>query len=288
MAGKTIYECFIWFDHKVRSKTFPNATKLSGHFELSSKTAQRDIEFMRDRLSCPLVYDKNRKGYYYEDGAFFLPMIHLSSAELSSLLIARKMLQGISGEYINSELSQVIDKITTILNKHIAETNIIDDAFSLRLIEYAPVPEDVFKIVLEGCLKRRSLNLAYVSPRNNGKVVRTVDPYHLFNYMGTWHLIAYCHMRKELRDFNLFRMSDVQLLDDVFTIKRGFNVQDYFNSAFGLYKGEKTTQVTLRFSPLKSNWIRGQIWHKDQKEKILKDGSLELTFPVASYAEIMK
>lgn len=29
------------------------------------------------------------------------------------------------------------------------------------------------------------------------------------------------------------------------------------------------------------------MWHKDQKEKLLKDGSLELTFPVASYSEIM-
>ena len=44
--------------------------------------------------------------------------------------------------------------------------------------------------------------------------------------------------------------------------------------------------MTLRFSPLKSRWIAGQIWHKDQKVKFLKDGSLELTFPVASFAEI--
>jgi predicted DNA-binding transcriptional regulator YafY len=29
-----------------------------------------------------------------------------------------------------------------------------------------------------------------------------------------------------------------------------------------------------------------QIWHKDQKVKYLKDGSLELTFPVANFAEI--
>jgi len=32
--------------------------------------------------------------------------------------------------------------------------------------------------------------------------------------------------------------------------------------------------------------LKGQIWHKDQKEKTLKDGSLELTFPVASFVWI--
>ncbi len=40
------------------------------------------------------------------------------------------------------------------------------------------------------------------------------------------------------------------------------------------------------FSPLKSRWIRDQVWHKDQKTKVLEDGSLELTFPVADFSEI--
>lgn len=287
MGNKNIYERFVWFDDKVRSKKYPNATKLSKHFEVSVKTAQRDIEFMRDRLNCPLFYDKNQKGYYYEDETFSLPLIHLSSAELSALLISRKILQGISGEYISKELSLAIGKITSILKKHVAETDVIDDAFSLQLTAYSPVQEDVFKRVLEGCLKRQSLSFTYLSPRNDMQNTRTVDPYHLFNYMGTWYLISYCHLRKDLRSFNLCRISDIQLLYDTFAVRRGFDVKAYFNSAFGLYKGDKTTQVTLRFSSEKSKWIKDQIWHKDQKEKILKDGSLELTFPVASFAEIM-
>ena len=44
--------------------------------------------------------------------------------------------------------------------------------------------------------------------------------------------------------------------------------------------------MTLRFSPIKSRWIRDQVWHKDQKTKVLGDGSLELTFPVADFSEI--
>jgi predicted DNA-binding transcriptional regulator YafY len=287
MGNKNIYERFVWFDDKVRSKKHPNATKLSKHFEVSVKTAQRDIEFMRDRLNCPLVYDKNRKGYYYEDETFSLPLIHLSSAELSALLISRKILQGISGEYISKDLSLVIDEITSILKKHVAETAVIDDAFSFQLAAYSPVREDIFRRVLEGCLKRQSLSFTYLSPRHDRQNTRTVDPYHLFNYMGTWYLVSHCHLRKELRSFNLCRISDIQLLDDTFSVRRGFDVRSYFNSAFGLYKGDRTTQVTLCFSPEKSRWIKGLIWHKDQKEKILKNGSLELTFPVASFAEIM-
>jgi predicted DNA-binding transcriptional regulator YafY len=287
MGNKNIYERFIWFDDRVRSKTYPNTTKLSKQFEVSVKTAQRDIEFMRDRLSCPLVYDKTRKGYYYDDDTFYLPLIHLSSTEISTLLIARKILQGISGEYISKELSLIIDKITSILKKHIADTDVIDDVFSLQLIGYSPVSEDVFKVVLEGCLNRRSLSFTYASPLNEMKSTRTVDPYHLFNYMGTWHLIAYCHTKKDLRDFNLYRIMDLKLLDTSFEIRNNFHFKKYFDSAFGIYKGNMTRQVTLRFTPVKSRWVKGQLWHKDQKVKVLNDGSLELTFPVANYAEIM-
>jgi len=53
MGPKNIYERFVWFDDQVRAKEYPNATSLAGAFEISTKTAQHDIEFMRDRLLCP-------------------------------------------------------------------------------------------------------------------------------------------------------------------------------------------------------------------------------------------
>jgi predicted DNA-binding transcriptional regulator YafY len=286
MGAKNVYERFIWFDHKVKSKKYPNATSLSGQFEISIKTAQRDIEFMRDRLNCPLVYDKSRKGYFYEGETFSLPLIYLSSEELSSLLIARKFLQDISERYIGDEISSVVQKITAILQKHMADGNMIDDALSFQLIEHSPTPEAVFKSVLEGCLKRRSLTFTYSSPAYDEINMRTVDPYHLLNYMGTWHLIAYCHMRRDIRNFVFNRMNNLAILDQTFTIPGSFNIKEHLQSAFGIYKGKSIREVTLRFSPLKSRWVAGQIWHTDQKVKFLKDGSLELTFPVASFAEI--
>jgi predicted DNA-binding transcriptional regulator YafY len=286
MGAKNVYERFSWLDHRVKLKKYPNATSLSGQFEISLKTAQRDIEFMRDRLNCPLVYDKSRKGYFYESDTFSLPLIYLSSEELSSLLIARKFLQDISERYIGEEISSVVQKITAILQKHMADGNTIDDALSFQLIEYSPTPEEVFKSVLEGCLKRRALMFTYSSPAYDKATMRTADPYHLLNYMGTWHLIAYCHMRKDIRNFVFNRMNNLTILDQPFTIPGSFNIKEHLQSAFGIYKGKSIREVTLRFSPLKSRWIAGQIWHKDQKGTFLKDGSLELSFPVASFAEI--
>jgi predicted DNA-binding transcriptional regulator YafY len=266
---------------------YPNATGLANRFEMSTKTAQRDIEFMRDRLNCPLLYDKSEKGYYYSDDTFSLPAVYLSPGELSSLLIARKLLKDISDGTVASELSSAVDKITRVIEKHTADAGSIDDILSFQIIEYTPTPEGIFKTVLEACLKRKSLVFTYISPAYDKKRERTVNPYHLLNYMGTWHLLGYCHMRKDLRDFVLSRMSEVKMTEQSFTLPKSFDVAGYMQSGFGIYKGDALKEVTLRFSPLKTKWVKSQIWHKDQKQKILKDGSLELSFPVASFREIM-
>ena len=288
MGTKNIYERFVWFDNQVRAKKYPNATSLAEQFEISTKTAQRDIDFMRDRLLCPLDYDSSQKGYYCDDETFTLPMVYLSSEELSALLIARKMLQDISSGSIGDEISSIVDKITNILKKHSVVADQIDDAFSFQLIEYSPAPEAVFKAVLEGCLKKRCLSFTYYSPAAEERSERTVEPYHLFNYMGTWHLIGHCHLRKEIRDFALSRISGTRVLTKSFKTPADFDFKKYFLSTFGLYKGKSTEEVIIKFTPEKSKWIKDQIWHKDQKTKLLKDGSLEISFPVSDYSEIKR
>jgi predicted DNA-binding transcriptional regulator YafY len=288
MGIKNIYERFIWFDDQVRRKKYPNTTGLSREFEVSVKTAQRDIEFMRDRLDCPLIYDESLKGYHYEDETFSLPLMYLSSAELSSLVVARKLLQDISGSCIADEITTAVDKITSIIKKHAASPESMDDVMSFHLIEYCPAPEDIFRTVLEACLKKKKLSLNYSSPARKEETTRCVDPYHLFNYMGAWHLVGYCYLRKNIRDLKLSRISKPRMLDESFSIPRDFNAKDYFRSSFGIYKGRDKHQVVLRFTPETAKWISDQIWHRDQQTKTLKDGSLELSFPVANFSEIAR
>ncbi len=44
MGVKNIYERFVWFDNQVRAKKYPNTTIFAEQFEISTKTAQRDID----------------------------------------------------------------------------------------------------------------------------------------------------------------------------------------------------------------------------------------------------
>ncbi|MBI5102660.1 MAG: hypothetical protein HZB33_12630 [Nitrospirae bacterium] len=63
MAKKLTYERFRWLHGEVKAGLYPNANKLAEMFEISGKQAQRDIEFLRDRLGAPLQYNADKRGY---------------------------------------------------------------------------------------------------------------------------------------------------------------------------------------------------------------------------------
>ncbi|HZW36874.1 MAG: WYL domain-containing protein [Deltaproteobacteria bacterium] len=65
-------ERVLWFDERVRAGSHPGSADLAARFKVSLRTAQRDIEFLRDRLQAPLRYIAAEKGYAYGDPGFYL------------------------------------------------------------------------------------------------------------------------------------------------------------------------------------------------------------------------
>ena len=77
----------------IQSGEFPNTTKLAEQLEVSTKSIQRDIEFMRDRFELPLEYNKARNGYFYSQEVSAFPTLQITEGELFALLVAEKALQ---------------------------------------------------------------------------------------------------------------------------------------------------------------------------------------------------
>ena len=63
--------------------------------------------------------------------------------------------------HLEGRFTLLIDKITAILRKNVVGDEIIDNAVSIQHIEYVPPPEETFKAVFEGCLKRKCLEFSY-------------------------------------------------------------------------------------------------------------------------------
>ena len=75
---------------KLKAGKFPNCRKLAEELEVSSKTIQRDIDFMRDRLNLPIEYDQLHFGFAYTEPVTSFPSIEVSEGEIVALFVAKK------------------------------------------------------------------------------------------------------------------------------------------------------------------------------------------------------
>ncbi|HEY2139447.1 MAG TPA: HTH domain-containing protein, partial [Chthoniobacterales bacterium] len=62
----------------LKARRFPNCRKIAAEFEVSPKTIQRDIDFMRYRLGLPIDYHPREFGFYYTEPVTGFPSIEVS------------------------------------------------------------------------------------------------------------------------------------------------------------------------------------------------------------------
>ena len=52
-------------DNIIREGEYPSAKKLAEELEVSVRTINRDLDFLRDQYMAPLEYDPQKRGWFY-------------------------------------------------------------------------------------------------------------------------------------------------------------------------------------------------------------------------------
>lgn len=286
MPGVIVYERFTWFHKQVKAGRYPNTRHLAERFEISRRTAKRNIEFMKDSLCAPLEYNGARRGYFYGDDAFELPKLPVTPEEVLAVLIARRLLSNTAGQFISEAMRRFGRKLLNQAADLGLKANRLEQIFSATWHGFSPVPSNVFQMVTRALLEQRLLEFTYNSPVSESATRRTVEPHHLQHYMASWVLIARCRLRNQWRKFYLARMSDWKMLDETFKPRPLEEWQPHLEGAYGIFQGGACIPITLRFNPFRSKWIREQQWHPDQIFHEVSGGGVDLCFPVADFREV--
>ena len=287
MGDHLALERYYWFDKQVRTNRFPNANTLAEQFETSTKTAQRCIDFMRDRIGAPLEYDPRHKGYWYSNHhSFSLPSFHVSQEEMVSILLARSLLSNSAGGLISRAIQSFGRKLFATMGQIGFTQDKLRNAFSAVWNGYSPSQASSFRVVLNALLQNRLLTCSYASPASRQKTERTIAPHHLQHYMGSWVLIGWCHLKEDWRKFFLSRMSDPAMSDESFNPRPKKEWEPLIHTSFGIFQGGKPIPIILQFNPFRAQWIREQVWHPEQKMETLPDGRLRLVLPVTDFREV--
>jgi predicted DNA-binding transcriptional regulator YafY len=271
----------------LQAKTFPNATKLAAELEVSTKSIQRDLEFMRDRLQLPIEYNPQRIGYHYTAEVASFPTMHITEGELVALVIAEKALEQYRGTQFEKPLLSAIRKIEQSLPDTIS-LNLadIEQTISFRTRAEPILNLEVFDSLAKATAQRRQLEITYRKAGTAAGERRVVDPYHLANINGEWFLFAYDHLRKDIRTFAPARIQHLAATGKTFTRPQKFSLDKRLRDSFGVHSGAGQFEVVLRFHARVADYIREKKWHESQQLHELKNGDVELRLKLSSLVEV--
>jgi len=143
---------------------------------------------------------------------------------------------------------------------------------------------EFIKIVHDAIQERKTLQLVY-HPRDQTPAERKINPYAVHLHNGTLYVIGYCHMRKDIRSFVVNRMQKIETAKESFPAPLGFSLENYLSHSLGIFR-EELVRVKVRFHKSLTRYLLERRWHPSQKNKNLKDGSLELAFEMAGIKEM--
>jgi proteasome accessory factor B len=272
---------------QLQARKFPNCRKLALELEVSEKTIQRDIEFMRYRLGLPIEYDQLHFGFYYTEPVANFPTIQVSEGEIVALFVAQKALQQYHGTPFEAPLRAAFKKIGDGLNDKVSFTwSDLDSAISFRNVGQSEADLEVFEVLSHAVLDSTEIEFRYRKLRGTTAEIRRVRPYHLGCVDHQWYLFGFDLSRQQLRTFALPRIREPRRTGARFRRPSNFSIGKFLDSSFGIFQGQGRTTVRIRFQSFAAQLVRERTWHHSQKIKELPDGRLELHLQLGSLEEI--
>ena len=118
----------IQIDGRLRKGDYPNQGILAKLCGVSNKTIQRDLEYLKFSMNAPLEYDASRKGYFYAEKGFFLPLVFASGADFQAIKIIGELVAQYEGSPLGERMGKAFERVVGIFRnedvaavKHLTE-----------------------------------------------------------------------------------------------------------------------------------------------------------------------
>src|SRR3984893_2199045 len=200
--------------HAIKTGLFPNRTKLALSIEVTTKTIQRDLDYMRYQLGLPIEFDYARGGYYFTKPMTGLPLFQLTESELVSIFVAQKALEAYKGTAFEQPLRTAFQKLQAATNnspgtKVSISWEDLDAAISFRHFDAYLPDAKIFTDITKAIQNEEVVEFDYKKLDAKAYERRTVEPWHLACISGQWYLLGYDQIREARRIYILARMQNV-------------------------------------------------------------------------------
>lgn len=265
---------------------------LQARLEVSRATLKRDLEYLRNRLNAPIIWDREAGGYRFErngqvGGQYELPGLWFSAEEIHALLTMQHLLANLdAGGLLGPHIQPLMTRLTGLLGsgRHPAEE--VRRRIKLIPIAARRLPLDHFAILGSALLRRKRLRLTYYAKGSDVITEREVSPQRLVHYRENWYLDAWCHLRQGLRSFAVDGVRGAEILDRPAREVSERRLDAVLGAGYGIFSGRRVNWARLRFSPERARWVALEQWHPRQRGRLLMDGRYVLELPYSDDREL--
>jgi predicted DNA-binding transcriptional regulator YafY len=208
----------------LQSKKYVTAEAISEKFGISIRTVYRDVKALCEQ-GIPVSFEPHR-GYFIVQG-YFLSPVSFSFEEASALLLMENMVYGFADRSVHKNYSSALNKIKAVLRSAQKEKlDVLAKNIKLQLPPCINNDFDYLTILQEAISSKTIVEMEYKN-NNNEVSKRIVEPIGLIFYALSWHMIGWCHMRRDYRDFKVVRILKLKDTGTPFTKMDHISINDY-------------------------------------------------------------
>lgn len=235
--GTTLPKRLFDLVEELQGQGLRTSAELALRLGVSERTVRRDIGRLID-LDLPVETQPGRNGGVSLPAGALLPAVRFTDDELLALATGLKYVVSDSDETLERAASRALERLETVLSPETrARVRALQDALAPgQLTPDRPVaaPSRHVIALAEASHMGARVRIGY----NTGDTVteRDVDPYGLAK-LGPWYVVAYCHLRQDLRTFRVDRIRHIEPTDERFERPKGFDAYRYVNDAIAMAPG---------------------------------------------------
>ncbi|MDQ7821875.1 MAG: YafY family protein [Candidatus Eremiobacteraeota bacterium] len=262
---------------RIQVRSTLTAQDLARELEVSVRTIYRDIGLLNES-GFPIYFDNG----YRLPGDYYFPQINFEMDELVALFLSSRFLLRYRDLPYYRLIKSAMDKIEGSVNAQYREMlTRLDHQFAVG------IPYEMFEgtsskttdTVNKAILDHRCLEILYHTFMDDTVKTRKVEPYGIFFSQDNWYILAFCHLRREIREFNLKRIKKATILEEKFSLPEGFTISRHLCHPWD-FGEDDPVKVVIRHSPPAARKAREAQWHPSQELKEQDDGSVIMTVKV--------
>lgn len=211
----------------LQSKRISTAPELAKKFSVSVRTIYRDIRSL-EASGIP-IYTEEGRGYSMLDG-YRLPPVMFTEEEANALITGFKMISRNKDGSLVKNYNDAITKIKAVLKSQQKDkVDLLSNRVAIIQNYSKSITSNILSTVQIAITGTKLIEIKYKSLYKDEMSIRRVEAQALYHTQENWILIAWCHLRKDMREFRLDRIVTIKMLDTLFD-DRQFDLHTYFKS----------------------------------------------------------